>query len=133
MRRKDFRNPRYAYIKCLWYVQIKTYICIMNSFLRICILMYVSRWLLHLTVKVLRQKHFVASCTCRPLQKTFAKPLILSLKSIYEQCHFELSYKKFHGHAKKRENHETFLPRNFHGIKYHTYIFVHIIYGAGKS
>ena len=26
--------------------------------------------------------------------------------------------KKFHGHAKNHENHKTFLPRNFHRIRY---------------
>ena len=41
-----------------------------------------------------------ASCTRTPSQKTFAESLILSLKSIFEWCHLELSYTKFHGHAK---------------------------------
>ena len=41
------------------------------------------------TMKVSRQKSFMASCTRKPSQKTFAEPLIL-LKSIFEQCHLEL-------------------------------------------
>ena len=44
------------------------------------------------TMKVLRQKSFGASCTCRPLQKTFVESHILSLKSIFEQHHLKFSY-----------------------------------------
>ena len=46
-------------------------------------------------------------------KKTFTEPLILSLKSIYEQCHLELLYKKFHGHAKKHENCKLFCLETF--------------------
>ena len=58
-------------------------------------------------MKISRHKSFVASCTCRPSQKTFTKYLILSLKSISEQCHLELSYKKVSDILKKHENCET--------------------------
>ena len=49
-------------------------------------------------MKILRQKSFAGSCTHRPLQKTFMESLIAtSLKSMFEQRHLELSYKKFCG------------------------------------
>ena len=55
-------------------------------------------------MKALKQKSFAASCTHRPPQKTFAETLILSLKSTIKQCHLELSYKKFHRHAKAQKS-----------------------------
>ena len=43
-------------------------------------------------MKFSRQRSFAASCTCR--SSHFAESLILSFKSILEQCHLELPYKK---------------------------------------
>ena len=45
-------------------------------------------------MKVSRQESFVASCTHRYLQNTFVESHILSLKSLFEQHHLELSYYK---------------------------------------
>ena len=49
------------------------------------------------TMKVSKQK---VSRQVVHLQKTLAQSHILSLKSIFEQHHLELSYKKFHGPCK---------------------------------
>ena len=60
-------------------------------------------------MEALRQNSFVASCTRDLHDKTFAESLILFLKSIFEQCHLELSHKKVLRMCKKHKNHETFM------------------------
>ena len=64
-------------------------------------------------MKVSRQKSFIASCTCRPSQKTFTESLILSLKSILEQRHLELSYKKVSWTCKKVRKLQNFSALKF--------------------
>ena len=41
-------------------------------------------------------------------EKTFVESLILSLKSIFKQCHLELSYKKVSWTCKKYESFQVF-------------------------
>ena len=67
------------------------------------------------TMKVLRQKIMWQIVHVDLYQDNFHRTLKLSLKSIFEQCHLELSYKKVLWTCKNRE---TFLPQNFHVIWY---------------
>ena len=55
-----------------------------------------------------------------PLWRSLTPPLVALLemvfhlwKSMFEQCHFELSYKMFRTPCKNCENHKTFLLKTF--------------------
>ena len=47
-------------------------------------------------------------------EKTFTESLILSVKSMLEQRHLELSYKKVLWTCKKHENHKTLMVYGIH-------------------
>ena len=57
---------------------------------------------------VLRQKSYAASCTGRPARKNFVESLILSLESVLEQRHLELSYKKVSQTCEKVQKQQNF-------------------------